>query len=87
MADFPVHANAQIIVIESDGSTGAYYNANLSFLPRIGETIQLTSNLDLKDGYEYHHSLCVNRLEHHVHDITGDQKGSYVALIYATRLE
>jgi hypothetical protein len=84
-ADFPKNTNAQIFIIEPDGTEGAYYNTNLAFLPRVGEALELTSYLDMKSEHPYVHSLKVERVEHFMGDITGDEVGHHLARIYARR--
>lgn len=85
MADFPKYTNAQIVIIELDGSEGAYYNTNIGFLPRVGEAIELTSHVDLKSNYPHAHALKVERIKHIVSDLTGDEIGQYLAQIFARR--
>ena len=85
MAEFPKHTNAQIFIIEPDGTEGAYYNTNLAFLPRVGEAFELTSYLDMKSNHPYVHALTVERIEHFAGDISGDDKGNHLARIYARR--
>lgn len=87
MADFPKHTNAQIHIVEPAEDVDAYYNVHLHFLPRVGEHIELFSNLDQRSGHDHIHKLVVVSVEHNVHDISGDQTGHHLATIYAKYAE
>jgi hypothetical protein len=85
MADFPKNTNAQIVIIETDGREGAHFNTNMSFLPRVGDNIELTSYVDMRAKLPYLHSLTVDRVDHKMGDIVGDEEGHYIAQIFARR--
>ncbi|OJU62862.1 MAG: hypothetical protein BGO01_10685 [Armatimonadetes bacterium 55-13] len=87
MGEFPKHTNAQIHIVEPGNEIDAYYNVNLHFLPRVGEHIELFSNLDLKSGHSHVHRLVVVSIEHNVHDISGDQTGHHLVSIFAKYAE
>lgn len=87
MGDFPKHTNARIVIVEPSEEIDAYYNVNLHFLPRVGEHIELFSNLDLKSGHPHVHRLVVVSVEHNVHDISGEDIGHHLATINAKYAE
>ena len=66
MADFPKAANGVISVED-----GPYYHANFTWVPRIGELIDLTSFLDIaeksKDGCRHFYEVVA--VVHDIHDV------------------
>ncbi len=71
MSDFPKNANGIIREIDRGDEIGAYYQVRFSWLPRVGDLIDLTSFVDIAEkrptsryGYE------VVKVIHHMHDVS-----------------
>jgi len=62
MAPASVNANIQEV-------DGAYYQVHLSWIPRVGELIDLFSFLDASSGHQAQHSFEVVQVVHKLHDV------------------
>jgi len=79
------------ILIEESLETNAYYQVSLTFLPNVGDFIDLNSLIDQGSGHASRHYLKVDRITHVLEDIAGrgaDQRGGHhFVTIHASRVD
>lgn len=65
--------------IQEIGPISAYYPVHLTWVPRVGELIQLTSFLDIASGHQSMHWFEVVQILHEVHDVVDGDEQTYGA--------
>jgi hypothetical protein len=79
---------SKIRAIVQEIDDGAFYNVLLQAIPRVGEQIDLFSNVDVRDKQKSNHIFKVESISHKIHDVPEDvsdlPEGHHEVTIYVS---